>query len=222
MNMPTKNNHDLRTWARTHAPLWNQDPASLGLSPQAALDFADAVADLEAAADEADTARQAALDATLKYNNALSRVKVLGSAGVNTIKAFAQATGDPTVFARSGVEPNARPGTLPLPVPPESISASVRGDGALILTWKARQPRGLENVHYRILRRDADGAWTNIGTAGSEKRFTDDNIPRGKTRLEYLIEPWRGGECGPSSNIFTFQIGTTREALTPASVRAAA
>ncbi|HYE62692.1 MAG TPA: hypothetical protein VD997_11910 [Phycisphaerales bacterium] len=208
MNMPTKNNSELRSWARVHAPIWVQEQATIGLSPQAAQGFQQSVDELEAAAAKVNQLRQAAIDATLEYNNALAQVKRLGGANVNTIKAYAQASGDRSVFARASIEPNAGPGTLPPPVPPSSIAAQVLPGGALELRWKAKQPRGLENVQYQVRRSlNNEREWTLIGTAGSVKRYVDNTLPLGVTTARYLLTPWRGDHRGESSDVFTFQVG---------------
>jgi hypothetical protein len=208
MNMPTKNNTALRNWARVHAPIWVQDPPSIGLSEQAAAEFKLSVDELEAAARAAEVARLAAMNATQHYNIALDRVKRLGGANVNTIKAYAQLTGDGSVFGRAGVEPNAGPGTLPAPVPPTSISAHVLPSGALELRWKAKQPRGLESVQYQVRRQlHGENEWTFIGTAGSAKRFVDNTLPTGVLSARYTLTPWRGEQRGDTSNVFVFQVG---------------
>lgn len=200
---------DLINWATVHEDLWSTNAVAIGLTAAQATSFKNLVTTLDAANANAQQARQASKDATLTLNNAVSNIRTMGGALVNTIKAYAETTNNPNVYTLAGVSPDDAPGTVPAPVPPTEISAGVNSDGSLTLKWKASQPQGVTNVQYYVYRAvNGAQAFTLAGASGSEKTFIDTTLPYGLDRVDYMIQPRRGNVIGAQSNTFTLRFGS--------------
>jgi hypothetical protein len=207
-NMP-RTIDDFINWSKFHADLWQQDPASAGLTPEQAAQFAALAADLIAANAAAEHAREASKSATLALNTALAATRKVGGVLISTIKNHARATDDRDVLARGGVSPVAPQSTLPPPTPPMTMSSSINSDGSLTLSWTARQPAGVTDVVYLVHRRlGGTGEFRFLGVEGARKTFTDTTIPIGTSTVEYLITPKRGGTTGQSGAIYMVQFGS--------------
>lgn len=218
-NMP-RTTQEFLDWSRIRADLWQQDPASIGLAPAQAAQFAALAADLAAASAAAEQAREASKNATTALNFALAAARAMGGACVGSIKAYAEAAQDSSVYTRAHVWPVAPQGTLPPPTPPTSFTSRINSDGSLTITWMARQPVGVTDVVYLVRRRlggaEGEREWTLVGTEGANKTFTDTTIPIGTSMVEYLITPKRGeatGACGP---IFAVRFGSAGRGISSA------
>lgn len=199
-------------WANAHSSLWTTNQAQIGISADQLQTYKTLTTALNTAKAAADLARQNSKNATLTQNDAESILRTVAGALVNTIKAFAETSNNDKVYALAGVSPDAPRGVVPPPIPPTNFTASINGGGSLTLKWKVTQPSGVNNVQYRVLRRvNATGPgtpFTLVGTAGKSKAFTDETLPFGVDRVDYIIQPYRGETPGPQSNIFSVQFGS--------------
>jgi hypothetical protein len=208
---------------QVHAPIWSAaPPAAIGMTDAQAAAVAAATARATAALAAAQAARQAARNATLEWEDAAASLRALGGSAITTIKAFAQASGDPAgggVFIAASIEPPSRPG-------PKRRTAD-EADAALprIRTCVAR-PNAFGGVEvewtcgmgatmgagagmmYRVHRSLDRGDFALIDIVGSPGpgrrtvRFTDETVPTGTRQVEYTITPMRGsarGRPGPSA-----------------------
>ncbi|HYE61133.1 MAG TPA: hypothetical protein VD997_03985 [Phycisphaerales bacterium] len=183
--------------------------AQIGLSGPQTVAFKTLVEALEAAEDDAQVKREASKDATRTLNNSESAARIVAGAYVNLIKAFAETTGNPSVYSLSGVNADSPPGTLPAPVPPSKFFATLNADGSLTLRFRASQPKGVTGVVYQIFRRfSSDAPFTQVGSTGATKRWVDQTIPFGTDRVEYMVTPVRGEVVGESSDAFPVQFGS--------------
>lgn len=202
---------DFITWCNTHAPLFTANAALIGLTaPQAEL-FAQAAANMVAAEDAAQNARVASKNATAALDTAVAAARALAGGYVSTIKGFAKATGNPSVYELSGVSPDSPPGTVPAPVAPTDFTAQVNPDGSLTIRWKVSQPAGVTSVQYLVFRRlpmNGQTTFTMVGSEGKNKSFTDATLPVGVDKVDYIVQPKRGEVTGPQSNVFTVQFGS--------------
>ncbi|MCW5766535.1 MAG: hypothetical protein KIT68_11240 [Phycisphaeraceae bacterium] len=199
----------LLNWAETHADLWTTHAASIGLSTAQASAFNLLAKSAADASQAADAARAASKNATLTLNDQVSALRGLAGAYVNLIKAFAETTNNPNVYALAGVSPDSPPGTLPPPNAPQQFTAGVNADGSLTIKWKVSQPTGVTNVQYVLSRRlGASGPFAIIGTVGASKSFTDRTLPLGVDQVQYLVQPRRGETAGALSPVFNVQFGS--------------
>lgn len=199
---------DLLAWAQTHADLWQTNQASINLSAAQVTAFKTLVGTFTAANNAAEAARLASKNATEALQAAVSSVRATGGAYVNLIKAFAETTNNPNVYTLSGVSPDDPAGTVPAPIPPETINATVNADGSLTLKWKVGQPEGVTGVQYLVSRRlGSTGTFALIGSVGAIKTFVDATLPFGVDSVQYIITPKRGDVVGAQSATFALQFG---------------
>lgn len=197
------------SWAKVHQAQWVSNQAQIGLSAPQTTAFKALVEALDTADADAQEKREASKDATRTLNNSESAARVVAGAYVNLIKAFAQTTNNPNVYALAGISPDSPPGTLPAPVPPEKFFATLNANGSLTLRFRASQPKGVSGVVYQIFRRfSSDAPFTQVGTTGATKRWVDETIPFGTDRVEYMVTPVRGEVVGDSSDAFPVQFGS--------------
>src|SRR4051812_18846975 len=94
---------------QTHLPIWAQDPASIGLTPEAVAQVQQLVDEARAAMREHAAAQLAAQSATARFHIAVRRMHaggdgvVGGAALLQAIKSYAQTTGDDAVYSRASV-----------------------------------------------------------------------------------------------------------------------
>ncbi len=207
-NLPTTI-PELINWSNTHSDLWMTNAAAIGLSPAQASAFKTLVGTLVANNSAADMARQASKDATMNLGGSVAAVRTLAGAYINVIKGFAQSTENPAVYTLAGVSPNDGPSTLPPPVPPQQFSATVNADGSLTVRWKVAQPAGVTGVQYLVSRRLAgQTTFTIVSSEGANKSFTDQTLPFGVDRVDYIVQPKRGEVLGAMSAVYAVQFGS--------------
>lgn len=200
----------LYAFANVIAPRWVENYAAIGLTESQAAEIAAQTPQLRAAIFEADQARNAALAATQRMELAARSLFDLASVAVRTIRTHAIANDDPNVYTKGGLEtPKVRSRRAQPPAPPTNLSATIQPTGAIALTWKTSQPRGVSNVTFEVHRcfNRVDAAEQIVGIA-SGREFIDDTVPRGMHSVHYRLVPRRGSQEGASSDIFTLNLGS--------------
>jgi hypothetical protein len=208
------------TWFETRYPTWLDSPATFGIDAATATELKSATMAARAAYEAARAARTAAKAATQSQDAQVRDMLSVGRNVVNTIKAFIEQSGDPTLWGRAGLEPPAPPGTAPNPVAPNRLTASLDSEGNLIVRWKASQPRGVSGVVYTIRRAIDGGAFSILDTVGG-KEFIDEGIPVGTRSVSYTIQTKRGRQVSPLSESLTVRFGRGGGGLTIASITSA-
>ena len=207
-NMP-RTIPELIAWSNVHVDLWQQNATSIGISSAQALAFKTLVGSMVTNVGKSDAARQASKDATMNSNTSIDAVRAIGGAYINMIKAYAETTNNPAVYSLGGVSPDDPQSVLPPPIAPNDFTATVNGGGSLTIRWRVTQPAGVTNVQYLVSRRlIGESTFTLVASEGKNKSFTDETLPVGVDRVEYLLQPKRGEVYGPQSNIFTVQFGS--------------
>jgi hypothetical protein len=197
------------TFYQVHLPVWAQDPASIGLTPEA-------VADVQQLTDEAREAYRAhyaaqmqARTATAKFHQAVRRMHAggdgvvrSGAALLQTIKTYAQNTGDPGVYQRAQIAAPSkpgRPGSAAAPGTPYGFRTNLWQTGELELTWKCKNPDGAAGIVYQVKRKLDDGPLTIVGTVG-DKKFLDELLPPGTKQCTYQVTAMRSTGKGASAS----------------------
>lgn len=187
------------TFYRIRLPYWAEDPASIGLTPES-VDQLQSLADEAKAAYEAHyAAEQAAKSATATFHDAVKRMHaggagiVGGAAMIQSIKAYANTTGDKDVYARAMIDAPAKPGragSAPRPGTPNSFRFSVDQTGELKLIWKCKHPSGSVGTTYWVRRKLDGGDFVHVGIVG-EKKFLDLTLPPGTKTCTYEVTALR-------------------------------
>lgn len=197
-------------WCTSHAPLWASNSTLIGVSSAQATAFTTLVTNLNKAAGTADTARDASKSATLLLGNAIDAAHASAALLVSTIKNYAESTHNMDVYGLAAISPANPPSPAATPVAPTKFGATINPDGTLTVNWKVAQPTGIFGVNYLVSRRlnGSDGPFTFVGSEGANKSFTDTTLPVGVDKVEYIVQPKRGMDFGPQSDVFSVQFGS--------------
>lgn len=211
-----------------HWPVWELDPAAVGLLPATILSIKAATVDARAKYELALAARQASKAATGTLHNYEDVMRGLTTIAIQTIRLYAESTNDPNVFDLAQIPPPAAPTAALPPTAPIQIRASIEPTGALTLAWKAgptppspingqNYDSSTSRVVYTILRKINDqAAFAPVGTqnaARSGKRgttsWTDSTLPRGAENIQYTVVGQRTGVSIPGlmSEVFSVVLG---------------
>lgn len=162
----------------THLNPWTTNRVALGLSTTDVGDLGAATASARELFNQQKAAQDAAKAATLAFNNSVRSLGALGSGILSKIKATADNSADPaSVYVLAEIPPPAAPSPVPAPGTPTGFRVELLQSGALVLSWKCKNPPGSVGVIYEVRRRDsATGAFNYVGAVGT-RAFTDDTIP---------------------------------------------
>lgn len=216
MRVVPRDNTGAVTFYEVHAPVWQAEAASIGLTPEDAAAVADAAAAARDAFNQQYAAQQAARAATQAYENAVARLRAAGAACIAKVRVAATAAGEGGngVYERAQLPMPASPGRLPAPGRPTNFATRLNADGALELTWACDNPSGTAGTVYEIRRRDVaatgeSGPLTFVAVAGS-KSFLDATVPPGTAVAEYQVTAIRSTRRGsPGRYRVTFAAGGT-------------
>jgi hypothetical protein len=188
---------------QTHVPKWAEDPASIGVTPEAVATLADLVSEARDAYTAHSQAQQTAQAATQRFHDAVQRMHRGIGGGANLlqqIKTFAAITGDKEVYVRAWISAPARPGrpgSAAAPGMPHGFEVELLQIGWAKLTWKCDNPRGSVGTVYEIRRQlNNQGTFHYIATVGSEKRFIDQSLPTGTHTCIYEVTALRSTRRG--------------------------
>jgi hypothetical protein len=177
---------------------WAASGAAIGLAIDSILALAAKTAAARAAYDTHLAAAAAARAATTDFYQTVTAMHGDPGAGsdmIATIRNYAQVQDDPEVYTLAQIPPPASPGTPPPPGVPTDFGVELLASGALSLTWKSRNPRGVGGTIYELVRQVDGGAFTFVGSTGS-RVFTDDTVPAGAAAVTYQITAVRSTARG--------------------------
>lgn len=199
-------------WYTERLSAWLADPAAIGLS----VEQANAIA---SDTSTASGARQSALDAAnarkaafVTYHEAADTMRENGSTLVATIKAFAEASGDPGVYAAALIDPPATPAPTPAPGTPYEFSVGLLQDGSLELSFKCDNPSATGGtaggVVYEVFRQDPGSNDFNYVLSAGERKFVDSTVPPGSALVSYRIVARRSTKVGAPA-VFGVRFGVS-------------
>ncbi|VAX41651.1 hypothetical protein MNBD_PLANCTO03-615, partial [hydrothermal vent metagenome] len=179
---------------------------TIGLTPAQVTQLAGELAEARADYETATRARNASMSATVGFHASADTLVGDGRDLIATIKAFAEASGDPQVYVRASVPPPAPPSVVGPPGTPTRFCVSLQGNGSFNLTWHADNPQGSSGTIYEVLRSDDGGPFAFLGTTGT-RRFADTTLPAGTGTAVYQITGVRSTSRGEPAR-FIVQLGT--------------
>ena len=184
MTIVPRSRPDAIDWLGAHLPVWTADPTSIGLTIDLVADLATKHSEALAAETDADEANNAKLAASASFRSKADTMRESAVAAVQAIKAFAQTSGDPSVYQAAQIPEPASPSPAEPPEAPSELTATFINGGRLDLAWKGKGPQG---TFYNVLRRlDEADSYASIGTTTS-KSFLDETLPGGTSRVEYQV-----------------------------------
>lgn len=186
-------------WFATRLPKWLSDPAAIGLSPSQVAGLAALLDEAQDHQRQARALRIAAKSATARANTSASTVRERGGVLIKTIKAFAESTQDPEVWARAQIPPPLPRSTSPAPDMPSHVSLQLQTAGAVQVRWKARRAAPHTGVSFVVYRRlDTESSYSLCGISGV-REFIDDSIPPGTVCATYMVQAVRSNLKSPLS-----------------------
>lgn len=192
-------------WFADRIDTWAAKAASIGLTVPQITALATMLAAAEGSQSTAIAARIASKDATVNFHTDTDTLKSYGADLIKVIKAFAESTGDPSVYAAASVPPPAPPTPAGAPVQPTELTATLLPGGSLRLGWKGTVS---QSAYFSIFRKAEGEAVFTLLDSTDEKFFDDDAIPVGANSLVYYIEA-RRDEFRVDSNHFLISFGAT-------------
>ncbi len=191
----------------SHLQAWATNAAAIGLDPAAVLAFQTLVTNARSAYLDAEMKREASKAATLTFHDDTDTMSKVGSALLSTIRAYADTTDNPGVYALAQIPAPATPGPVPPPGQPYELSVGLAATGALALRWKCDNPSGATGTVYEVQRRIGTGPFQFVEVAG-ERAFEDVTIPAGSSNIVYQITAVRGKARGPAAQfLVNFGVG---------------
>jgi hypothetical protein len=206
---PTSPRAAFLEWCQTHAPIFTDNAAEIGLTEAQATAFAATTTLAAARALAQDAAKQAQKVATQEANDTFAELRAGAGDAVRSIRAFAELQAKPNdVYNLAQISPPAPPSPAPPPAQPTDLTVTLdSSSGNLLLKWKATNPAGTSGTSY-IIRRKLPGetAFTFLGVAGT-KEFVDETLIAGPDSVQYTVQGQRGASSGPLSPIFVVNFG---------------
>lgn len=235
MSLPAETNAAIQ-YLETRVPRWESGAAAIGLTAAQVTALKARVTAARAAYEEALAARAAAKAATVSLREAMSVMRIDAGGLIRTVRAFADTSNNPDVYALAQIDPPAPPTPARAPTQPTELRAVIEPTGALTIQWKATRPAPLgsnldastSGVVYTVKRKlRAEANFTIIGavpaTRGGSRAFstfTDSTLPGGGAAngVQYVIQGQRAtttGQnlAGPESPVYTIMLGASEGAV---------
>jgi hypothetical protein len=197
------------SYAQAHVEPFTDHAALLGLSPQQLESYTTAVENAKEALAQAVVAKQAWKAAA---GLAAGRMRELNRAmteTVDTIDVTASKAADPVAVYQAALLPMPNtPGVMAAPGVCNGFRAALNPEGSVTISWKCKNPDNAHGTIYQVLRKLPQEAEFRQLELTANKRFTDESIPTGAGRAQYVVQARRGNAVGPASGKFTVQLGS--------------
>lgn len=168
---------------------WQANPELIGLTAAQVTELAGLTASASSRYQDALQARQASKDRTLEYHEGADTLRDFGAALIAAIKAFAETSGDPGVYALASIPEPADPSPSAAPAVPTSITLFMRAQGSIEIRWDGSLAGG---TFYEVQRSLNDGtSWSTIASIPARETL-DETVPQGTARAYYRIRGVKG------------------------------
>lgn len=175
---------------------WTTNASAMGSSTPEVTAMAAKITAARNALTAAQQARIASKDATLALHEAVRAMDIAGQAIIKQVRAKAESTGDPGVYALASIPAPAVPSPVGPPGKPYAFVVRLLQEGQLEMGWKCNNPAGCTGVMYHVFRKPTGGGeYTFLGASG-ERRFIDATIPAGVNAVTYKIQAKRSTSEG--------------------------
>lgn len=193
-------------WLEARVTQWLANATSIGISSAQATAMKGAALSCRTEFNDAEAARAAAKNATVEFYTASNSMNSLARDLIATIKAFAETTNNPNVYALASIDPPSPPTPIPAPDVPTDFTGSVSPGGTVTLTWKA-QPSGASSGVFFLVERKRAGepAWVPMGGT-AEKSFLDPNPLLSTGIVQYRVRAARADQASDWSPFLSFDL----------------
>jgi hypothetical protein len=190
--------HQQLEWLEAHLPTWQANAAAIGLSAAQVTALAALVTAARTAFDAMLIARDDSKSATMLFNNAIAAALDPARDYVKTIKAFAETSGNPDVYALANVPPPAEPVPVGAPGSPVNLSGVMAANGTLTLTWDAAVSGPSNGIVFEVARRRVTEPGFALVAVTGDKEYQDPVFANwaamdpGAGPIEYQVRARRG------------------------------
>jgi hypothetical protein len=179
-------------WARARVNQWlggQSGPPNIGLSVDQINQADNLVTDLEAKFLDMTNKRTAAETATGVKDTAYDNTEDYLAGLIDIIDGFAKSTKDPSVYALAGIPEPKKPASRTEAPVPTDIATRITSNGNVVFTFKVASGGGASfPVQRRTIALDGyTGPWEDLGTANSDKKYTDNTANTGVTAYIYRV-----------------------------------
>lgn len=193
-------------WLEARMNQWVANAAAIGVLPATATNVKNAAVACRTEFNDAEFARAAAKNATLEFYTASTTMNNLARDVIATIKAYAESTNNPSVYALASIDPPAPPTPVPAPGVPTDFNGSVSPGGVVTLTWKSTPSGVASGVFFLVERkRSTEPAWIPMG-GSAEKAFIDPNPMLSSGIVQYRVKAVRGESSSDWSAFISFDL----------------
>ena len=201
--VPSKDT-ELLAWLQLRQVPW-QNSAAIGLSTETYNNFKNTSGAAQTAWTAFQQAKQALTDASDAWKLAKREARIAASAGVKSIRTFAEQQPNPQAIYGQALIPAPKSPNFGVP-PGQPGSPRIELDaatGALDIRFQCTNPPGLSGTVYIVARRTVSttgtfGLWQQVAVT-SVKRFIDSSITQGTPAVQYQITAQRGSIVGTPS-----------------------
>jgi len=215
------------TWFTNRLAAWTADPTAIGLTADQVASLASLTSTASGSLQSAEQIRSQSKSATQTFHNDADAMRALGTSLVATIKAYAETTGDPSVYATAEIPEPAAPAPTPPPGQPYEFVTQILASGALRVRFRCDNPGAqggtAGGVNYEVLRQDDQtGAFSFVLVAG-EREFVDETLQSGTSTATYRVTAFRSTQRGDAAEFnVRFGVGNNGQqvvqSISPSSV----
>lgn len=174
--------------------LWIANATSIGISAAQATAVKNAAIANRADLSAADIARAASKAATQSFYVSNDTLVSLGRDIVKTVKAYAETTNNPDVYALANIDPPSPPTPVPTPDVPTELTGTLSPFGVATLTWEATKSGASSGIFFVVARkRQSEADFTVLG-ATAEKSFIDPHPQAAEGPVYYQARAVRGAD----------------------------
>ena len=191
-------------WFEQRLAAWVANAEAIGLTPAQVTQLQSEIAAARVSYNSAQQARADSKSATVTFYANSDIMSEDGRDLIKTIKAYAETTGDPNVYALANVPPPAEPTPAGPPDTPTNVTGVINSDGAVELKWNGTLA---SRTFFEVLRKiEGETTWTVIDSIGA-KSFLDATVPFGTTSVQYRVRAKRGEFTSPANDPITIRLG---------------
>ncbi len=191
-------------WFEQRLANWAANAAAIGLNSAQVIALQQRVTAARTGYNGAQQSRNGSKASTVTFHTSEDEMADLGRDLIKTIKAFAETSNDPNVYALAEVPPPAPPTPAGPPDAPTDLRGSINNDGAVELKWEGTLSH---RTFYEVYRRaEGESAWSFIASMGA-KSFLDDTLASGCSAVLYRVRAKRGDLVSESADPILIRLG---------------
>ena len=210
-NIPN-DRREIFNFANSRQADWGANAAQIGITSTQVNSIKSTVDAVQTSTLTAEQTRNAAKTATQVVSQNYTALRRAVSEVVRSINTFAE--NQPTQAARDAVynlaniqPPAPRRNNVP-PNQPTNLTAGLETTtGAVLLKWKATQPSGVVYSVYRSTGAAGTGNTFTLAGVTGEKKFADNGLTGGSTRVSYFVVATKGTDQSAPSDTLTVRFG---------------